>query len=538
MSTLAKSALWVTISEIIFNLSGFVIHSVVGRILGPADYGRYGLVVTLTTMVIILIGNGIPTAMSKYISEIYDTNPRLVGVIKRQTIILQSILIGVVTIIFYFSAPLLAKILGDPTLTPLFQISTLIIPLFAAASFYFSYYTGLHKFGIQSFLKVARSLFRIIYIISFAYFFGVKGSISGYIAAPASIFLLALFIDKLKVSKELKANEIELSSSPLGRGTKGEGKNIQDASLIRPSGTFSQREKGDVVTFDWHRLTNYAWQIVIFFLAYELLISIDLYLVKGILHDDYLTGIYNASLTIGRIPYYIFYALTVILLPVISKSTAEKNSKKTSEIISQSLRLMLLLLVPMIILMSIYSRPIIKIFYSNKYIDAAYPMSILVWGVGFLTIFYVFCFVMNGAGKVKKPMILSIIGLIINTVLNYILIKKYGIAGSAVATSISSAIITFIMLYYIWKDFGVKINLTGFSKMIVAGIIMYAASMLFNRGELIFMLWSAILFSLYIVILILLGEIKKADIILVRDMLRRKKASEVEEEFSGNEPSA
>jgi O-antigen/teichoic acid export membrane protein len=39
-SNLAKSALWVTISEILFNLSGFVIHSVLGRFLGPADYGR------------------------------------------------------------------------------------------------------------------------------------------------------------------------------------------------------------------------------------------------------------------------------------------------------------------------------------------------------------------------------------------------------------------------------------------------------------------------------------------------------------------
>ena len=51
-SNLAKSALWVTISEIIFNISGFIIHSIVGRILGPVDYGRYGLVITLTTMII------------------------------------------------------------------------------------------------------------------------------------------------------------------------------------------------------------------------------------------------------------------------------------------------------------------------------------------------------------------------------------------------------------------------------------------------------------------------------------------------------
>jgi stage V sporulation protein B len=510
MSTLAKSALWVTISEIIFNLAGFVIHSVVGRILGPADYGRFGLVVTLTTMIIMLIGNGIPTAMSKYISEVYDTNPRLVGVIKRQTIILQSILIGAVTIIFYFSAPLLARILGDLTLTPLFQISTLIIPLFAAASFYFSYYTGLHKFGIQSFLKVSRSLFRIVYIIGFAYFFGVKGSISGYIAAPASIFLLALFIDKFRVSKELRALE---------------AKNTLVTSETKPY-------------FDWHKLTNYAWQIILFFLAYELLISIDLYLVKGILKNDYLTGIYNASLTIGRIPYYIFYALTVILLPVISKATSENNTKKTAEIINQSLRLMLILLVPMVILMSVFAKPLIQLFYSNRYIEAAFPMSILVWGVGFLTIFYVFCFVMSGAGKVKKPMVMSVLGLALNTILNYILIKKYGITGSAIATSLTSAIITFFMLYQIWTDFGVKIKLLSFLKVAFAGIIMYAVSMLFNRGEFVFILWSVILFALYLTILFLLGEIKKTDIAIVLGILARKRAAKIKEEFSGNEPGA
>jgi stage V sporulation protein B len=521
MSTLAKSALWVTISEIIFNLSGFLIHSVVGRILGPADYGRYGLVVTLTTMVIILIGNGIPTAMSKYISEVYDTNPGMVKVIKRQTIILQSILIGAITIIFYLLTPVISYVLGDPTLTPLFRISTFIIPLFAAASFYFSYYTGLHKFGIQSFLKVARSLFRIVYIIGFAYFFGVKGSISGYIAAPASIFLLALFIDKFKVSKELKEK----------------GKKVLPNSI--PTGSFATAQDNQLLpSFRWQKLIDYAWQIILFFLAYELLISIDLYLVKGILKDDYLTGIYNASLTIGRIPYYIFYALTVILLPVISKTTSENNRKKTAEIINQSLRLMLILLVPMVTLMSVFSRPLIRLFYSHRYIDAAYPMSILVWGVGFLTIFYVFCFVMSGAGKVKKPMIMSVLGLVLNTILNYILIKKYGITGSAIATSITSAIITGFMLYHIWVDFGVKMKLASFIKVISAGIIMYLASMLFNRGEFIFMLWSAILFALYLGILILLGEIKKADIAVVRGIIARKKVTEIEKEFSGNEPIA
>ncbi|HBO16843.1 MAG: Polysaccharide biosynthesis protein [Candidatus Moranbacteria bacterium GW2011_GWE2_35_2-] len=487
---IAKSALWVVISEIVFNLSGYIIHSVVGRILGPADYGRYGLVVTLTTMVIILIGNGIPTAMAKYISEIFDSNPAMVLAIKRRAIFLQSAIIGSITLLFYLLSPLIARILGDPTLTHLFRISTLIIPAFAAASFYFSYYTGLHLFNLQSILKVSRSAVKVIAIILLAYFFHLKGSIVGYILAPASVFLIAWLIDRFSVTKKIRAQ--------------------------------ITAQKLETASFPWQKLTNYAWQIIIFFLAYELLISIDLYLVKGILHSDYQTGIYNAALTVGRIPYYIFYALTVILLPTISKSTSENNHAETNKIINQSLKVMIILLVPAVVLMSVFAEPIIRIFYTSKYIDAAAPMAILVGGVGFLTIFYVMSFVSNGAGKTKRPMLISIFGLVINTILNYILIKKYALIGSAIATSISSLIVMLVALYYIRKDFKITLKIKNYLKIIFAGIIMYSLSLFFSQGRFIFILWAIILLFIYFAILYFMGEIEKEEIIFFRKMLFRK----------------
>ena len=506
-SNLAKSTFWLVISEIIFNLSGYIIHSFVGRILGPADYGRYGLVVTLTTMVIILIGNGIPTAMAKYISEIFETNPRLVLIIKRKAILLQSILIGAITILFFLAAPLISKILGDPTLTPLFRISTLIIPAFAMASFYFSYYTGLHKFNIQSILKTLRSVLKVVAIVGLAYAFHVPGSIVGYALAAFLVFLVAFTLDQFKYSKEIK-------------------KAAKDQNLSLES------------TFPTKKLVNYAWQIILFFLAYELLISIDLYLVKGIMHNDYLTGIYNASLTVGRIPYYIFYALTIMLLPVISKTTSENDQKLTNEIISQSMRLMTILLIPSVILMSQFASPIIKIFYSSTYIEAAYPMSILAYGVGFLTIFYVMSFVLNGAGKTKIPMWISIFGVIINTVLNYVLIKRFGIVGSAIATTITSFVAMLAILFYVWKDFGTIIKAKSLLKILAGGIIMYIISLFFSKGELIFILWSVILFAIYLLILYFLGEIDKKDFIYLKKIIAKKKPADIEKELSGNEPSA
>ena len=515
-SNLAKSALWVTFSEILFNLSGFVIHSVLGRFLGPADYGRYGIIITLTTMVIILIGNGIPTAMAKYISEYFETNPRMVKVIKRQAVILQTIIIGAITIIFYFSIPLICKLLGDPTLVPLFRISTLIIPAFAAASFYFSYYTGLHRFNLQATLKTLRSIFRIVFVIGLAYCWKVEGAIVGYIIAPASVFMVAFLVDRFYISKKMEAS-VEASA---------EIQNITSLSEnVQPS-------------FDWHKLTTYAWQVIIFFLAYELLISIDLYMVKGILRDDNLTGIYNAALTVGRIPYYIFYAMTIFLLPMISKSTSQNNQEETKKILAQALRIMLLLLVPMIVLMAIYAKPILIDFYGASYASGALSMAILEYGVGFLTIFYVMSFALNGAGKTKLVMNISIVGFVINAILNYILIKKYSITGSAIATSITSFIIALWILYYLWRDFGALVKIKTFLKTFFAAALMYLASLLFSKGEIVFIAWSSILFAFYLFILYLLKEIKKEDLEIIKTLIFRKKKEEVQEELSGNEPEA
>jgi O-antigen/teichoic acid export membrane protein len=314
--------------------------------------------------------------------------------------------------------------------------------------------------------------------------------VSGYILAPLSLSLLAILIDKFWIAKKYPAGSKEI--------------------------------------FPAKKLLNYAWQVVIFFLAYELLISIDLYLVKGILKSDHLTGIYNSALTIGRIPYYLFSALTVMILPIISKSTAEENLAKTSQIISWSLRTMLILLAPLVILMSYFSEPLIKLFYSAAYLEAAAPMSILVYGVGFLTIFYVLSFIMNGAGKTKIPMVISLFGVVLNTVLNYILIKKYALVGSAWAISITSFITMLVILFYLYREFKVTINLKSFLKILLASIVLYFACQFFSQGAIIFILWSLILFLLYLLILYLLGEITKKDWDYLLSLIKRKKSEEIE----------
>lgn len=487
MSKLVKASLWLSLSELAFNLSGYVIHAVLGRTMEPAEYGRYSLIVTFSTMIIMLIGSGIPTAMSKYLSEIFNTHPEYIPVIKKTGAKLQLVVISIVTIIYFFLAPVFSALLNDPSLTRLFQISSLIIPAFALASFYFYYYTGIHEFSKQAILKFTRSIAKVVFIVGLGVYFKSAGAVLGQAIAPFTVFIDAYFLDPFRKHK---------------------------SKVIEPAQNYE---------FHWKKLLNFAWPITLFMIFYELMISIDLYLVKALLKDDLQTGIYNAALTVGRIPYYAFYFLTIILLPKISQTTSQGLGNETKKTLRTSMRLLFMFLFPFVAILSLFSESAIRFFYGAKYSAAGPSMSVLVIGVGFLTVFYILSFVLNGAGKNKVPMYIALVGSIINFMLNYVFIKKYGLIGSATATTVTSLLAMLFSVSYTIKNISPLLSISSLIKYIVATIIIYVSGkFLFEQGRFIFIFWSFLLLAGYIGILYLLKEVKASDKALVLQLIKRK----------------
>lgn len=488
MKKFANAFLWLTASEVIFNIAAYVVHAVVGRVLGPADYGRYGLVVTLTTMVIVLIGNGIPTAMAKFVSEKIEANPADIRSIKRQAAKLQILVIGSITILFFFLAPVIAWLLRDPTLTPLFQLSSLVIPAFASASFYHHYFTGLHLFKLQAIVKIVRSIARVGFIVCAALLFGVEGSIGGYILAPLFTFLAAIAIDEFYVKRKL-----------------GIGARLDTHTFHFPMKT----------------IALYAGPLTLFLIFYELLLTLDLYFVKALLQDDRETGLYNAAITVGRIPYYLFYALAMILLPAISKSTFEAKKEETEALIRKSLRFLLLLLSPMVALLVLFSVPALQFFFGNRYLEAGPAMQIFAIGVGFLTVFYVLAFAFNGAGKVKIPLRISLAGLIAFIPLNLFFIPKWGIIGASSAMAIVSFMLMAGTLFSVRKHFSSSISVLSFVRVSASVIILIPIASLLPQGHISFLFSGAFLFILYFALLKSFGELTKEDIEPIRKLFRK-----------------
>lgn len=474
--SLFSVSLWLILSELSFNLSGYIIHAFLGRFLGPAEYGRFGIIITFSTMIVVLIGRGIPIAMSKYLSEIKKKDlPKKSAVIKNIAFKEQLKVALAMMLLYWLLTPVFSFLLKDQSLLPLFRLSSLVILTFSLASFFVYYYNGIEFFGRQAFLKFTRTLFRLGLVISLGFFFQIQGAIWGQILAPLFVFLFALVLDPFKKNKVKKIS-------------------LKEKKLIRK------------------KLLHFAWPVTLFLVFYELMISLDLYLVKAVLQSDTETGIYNAALTVGRLPYYAFYFLTFLILPKISHSVGEKTSVHTQKIMTDLFRFLVLLLLPTVLLTSFFAPSLLDFFYGQAYFPATSAMRILAWGVGFLTVFHILVSALNGSGKNKVPMWLALFGMLTNAILNFWLIQKWGIIGSAWATTLIAFFTMLLTIFYTQKKICFFINLhLLFQGLFFSGIIFLFAHLFSFQHKFLFIPQALFLLALYLFFFFLFGQIKKDD---------------------------
>ncbi len=420
MSKLKTSFIILVIAEFIYNISSYVVNMGLGRMLGVADYGRYSLVIGFTTMIILLAGRSIPTAMMKRISENLGNWPRI-RAIRRSAAFLQIIIITSLTIIFYILAPLIAQAFNDATLTPLFKISALVIPAFAISSFHVLYFNGLKYFKAMTAMKIARGIFRIAWIVGLAYLVGLDGALYGSILAPLSVFVVALIIEALFIKEEESAHT-------------------------------HKKE-----TYSYKKIIAYAGGFILFLAFYEFYIRADMYLIKAITGSDINTGLYTAAFTIALIPYYVMFALTFILFPTMSDLAKKKDHAQIQAILKKVIIFLFAILVPSAIIMSLMPEFLITLFLGDKFIAAAHLIPLRTGGTIFITIFFVLASVFNGADMTRIPASITAVALTGGIIANIHFLPMYGTSATAIIFSCTATFMGLTALFFMYTKF-FKVN--------------------------------------------------------------------------------
>lgn len=458
-------ALALMIAQALVLLLGYITHPWVGRVLGPEAYGVYGIVLAVQSIAGILLTLGVPMSISRFVAR-HEEEARS---ILKQTIRLQAGVAALVSAATFLLAPLIAHLLKDDSLTRLIQFIAVVVFLQPFYMVFTQFLSGMHHFNKQAMLTSFYAVIKLISAISLIYVIGVYGAFAGFALGGVAATILGWW---------------------WARRIGGE----------RPSHLRAQ----DFLAF--------AGTYVLIVMGLQVVMSLDLFMVKALLESDVEAGFYNASSTIARIPYMLLQAIAFILLPSVSALTKPGASRdKAAAFIGDTLRYLIGLIVPSVALAAATSKSLITLFFSAQYVPAAASLTILIIGLGALAFFLLIVNIVAGAGRAKVGLGITAAMVILSAIVGTILIPKFGLIGAAWQTTLSGLLGLAILSAYTFKTFKIPLPVKSTVNILLASAAAVGVTYLWKATPVTLIPQYILAFAVYGLVLAILKEIRPSD---------------------------
>ena len=203
------------------------------------------------------------------------------------------------------------------------------------------------------------------------------------------------------------------------------------------------------------------------------------------LQEGGVTALENAT-RLYLLPVGVFgVAISTVIFPVLSKAVAKNDLKAAENNIVKGLNILLFLIIPSMAVLTFYSADVIRLTLSyGKFGEDAVKVTsevLLYYSLGlyFYTAIYLMTRAFYSVKNSSYPVRFSIVSIVINIVLNFVLIKPMAYKGLALSTSIASGV-NFLLLVYVFRKkymaFPLKKSLIFLGKVLVTTIVALGAS--------------------------------------------------------------
>jgi PST family polysaccharide transporter len=465
MSGVRRGFVVLAFGQLVSIASGYGTHVLLARRLGPAEYGTYGVIIYVLSTVTLVLTAGVPEAIAKFAAE----DPAHASAIFARGIRMQLAFAAVVAVGFAAVAPVLARLLNDVSLTRYLAMSALSVPPVAAYALVVGAFNGQRRFGLQSAVVGGNGALRFGLIMGFVPFFRVMGGVMGFIIAPLVVITLSL---------------------PL---------------IMR---------RGQSASVDARMLWRFARPVIVFTVALNLLMSVDVFVVKALARVPEDIGYYTAAATIGRIPYFVFSTLGVVLLPVVSAAASREAAER---VVRTALRWVFLASMLTSAVMVGLSTAALRLLYGEAYTWGAVPLSLLSVSGTFFTMFFIVAYALNGLGNPSLGMRLALGGVALEGVLTVFLVRVQGATGAATASCVVSIVSTATLLLAARPHLGAALHLRTIGRGVAAMFGTIAVAHLLPRGGPFAMFWAVPLALVNVALLVASREISLAELLPGRD---------------------
>ncbi len=447
------------------------------RYLGVVNYGILSFALALTSMLGIFADFGLNILMTREIAKDKSLTTKYINNI-------YSIKLIQVTILMIFVI-ILIKILNYPIETAYVLYFMMIFLIFTIFSnFFTSIFQSYEKLEYQSIASVLNSTLMLVGVLVLIYYaYNIIAFTILYAIVSSIILIYYLFISSKIFKFSRPRFEIDLD-------------------FWKPT-IRTAIEFGVVGVF----VTIYIW--------------IDSVMLSFMQGND-AVGLYNAAYRIVLLLLFIPTVINSAIFPVMSRMyVSSRNS--IQKIVEKYFKFMLLIGIPIGVAITILANQIIISIFGKSFVESAPALQILIWATVFTFGNAAFVQLFQSINKQILLTKITLIGMIVNIVLNLILIPKFSYIAASFDTLLTEFIILLLVMVvsyrlgYITKGYGLIINSV---KIIISSLLMGLFILEFiNINLIILIITSAFL---YLIILFLLRGIDDEDIKIIRNIRNNK----------------
>lgn len=447
-------------AQIIFLISAYAIHIVLGRYLGPVAYGLFGVVLYASTIVYTFGASGLPMAVSRYISA----EPEKAEAIFQRGLQLQLYLAIPISLAFFIAAPWIAHLLGDDTLAPLFKIVAPITAFYGVFIIVIQFHNGKRRYGVQSLWLTLSYILRAGCAIGLAVLgYRVYGAVFGLvIAIGISCFLILIMRQPEEKREPFPASTMIHFSAPLFFASIG----------------------------------------------YAFLVNLDLMFVKKLVPGAASAGYYTSAKAMAQITPFAFAALRAALYPAVSSAYSSGDMTSLQGYIRKANRLLLQVILPVFIIFSLNSKGILRLIYGAEYLAAAPALCWLILAFCMLAIFLVHESIITGCGFPKISSAITLVLLPVSITLQVILIPVYGLVGAAIASVVTFSIAMISSTIIIFLKFKAGFYVTSTIRIFLAALFIIVIDLILAKFAVLLIPKLIIIGFIYLLTLRLIGELQ------------------------------
>lgn len=415
LKVMVRSSFIIFLGVFLEKFISYIYRIIVARHFGPEIYGTFSLALMILGWFISIstlgLNNGLVRYISLYRGKKEKNKIKFLFKSVLVLIILTSLLSG---ILLFFSASFISlNFFHDTSLIIFLKIFSVAIPLTVVSNSLLSAIRAFEKIAWYSFIfNILQNLSRFIVLIALI-FIGLKSNsvIFSYLTSALITLIASYLVCRYKISELF--------------------------------GKYFLKKEIKQKTFN--ELFSYSWPLLFFSVIWSIFHWSDSFMIGlfGTVKD---VGIYNAAVPIAFLLMLTSDLFLLLFFPLITREYSQKNFYLIKELSKQVGKWIFTLNLPLLLLIILFPGSFINLFFGKAYLGATTSLRFLAIGTFFHSIFMVSNNLISVVGKSGIVLIDIVSVSVINIILNFFLIPRYGIGGAAFSTMISLIILDIIFL--------------------------------------------------------------------------------------------